>query len=139
QGTANQSVYNINFGEKKTPGEGDMAMAKYGIDDMFAGGLPERSTPSSALHNRMIKCDHTATDYFDSFEPDNWFIHTMPSLRTEKCVVTHGKLTMRVRAGNASSYNDGISIRRDGRVLWSSSIAQLVDDRIWHTGKTALL
>jgi hypothetical protein len=139
-GTANQSVYNINFGEKKLPGDGGFIdVRKYGIDDMFASGVPERSAPSAVLHDQIARCGYTVTDYFDALAPDKWFAHTMPSMRTEKCVVTTAKLTMRIRAGHALSYNDGIAIRRDGHVLWSSSIAQLMDDRIWTAGKTSLL
>lgn len=138
--TANQSVYGINFGEQKIPGEPEAKMAKqYGINDMFANGVPEASAPSAELRDRMSECRHTATEYFDSFAPDHWFIHTLPSLRTEKCVVQNATLTMRVRAGVASSYNDGIAIRRDGRLLWSGSLAQLAEDHIWVTGKTTLL
>lgn len=139
-GTANQSLYGINFGEQKIPGEPEAKMAKqFGIDDMFANGVSEASAPSAELRDRMSECRHAATEYFDSFEPDHWFIHTLSSFRTEKCVVRNATLTMRVRAGTASSYNDGIAIRRDGHLLWSGSIAQLTEDRIWMTGKTTLL
>lgn len=138
--TVNQSLSGIDFGEKCIPEDKfETAMLTYGIDDMFETGVAESASPSLMLLDRMAACRHTATEYFDTFAPDRWFVHTLPCRNTDGCVVQEAELTMRLRAGMASPHNDVITLRHGGQVLWSSSVAELTGDQTWYPGKTATL